>query len=610
MLSVSIAGLDAAKKSMDVASNNLANASTLGFQRSTANFADVFSNDPASNPKTAVGSGVVTSAVSRDTTAGSLQTTGRVTDMAINGRGYFLVRDPSATGNNFSFTRAGSFGLNANGYIADPAGNQLIGYQSRNTGTFDANGNAIMAPNTTAAPVALQIVPQFNNGATLPDGSIAGQETQLVSVSGPATATGQIQVGGVAVSIANGDTAAQIANKVQSALSSDPAYVHRQVSVVGTANDPKVQIVFAASEGGVPALTVDTPMAISPTVSTKTAFSATPEVQNVLQTGSLVGNDTYTLSVPVIGSTTPLSVPVTVPSTTQTDFIAAINTAITNAANGAGVAVANIPVVKEGADTSSLDFSYANGQSVTGSVSFTDGANNTGATFAASTVSSIGQTTPKVAQIPVQAATSDATVNVAGVPVNVSAGDTAATVANKIQTALQSAFPLRTITVDSSNNVDVAFTAAEGDGDITNVQPRYTNKAPAKGSSSVTVQGSLAPVLMQGVSISAKGEVMGTYSNGATYTMGFIALANFPSDAGLKDTGGNLYAQTGASGSATITPAGAPSAGNIMSGQLEQSNVNITTELMGVITAQQIYNGNAKAIQTMMEAVTKITDLR
>jgi flagellar hook protein FlgE len=593
---------------MDVASNNLANASTLGFQRSTANFADVFSNDPASNPKTAVGSGVVTSAVSRDTTAGSLQTTGRVTDMAINGRGYFLVRDPSATGNNFSFTRAGSFGLNANGFIADPAGNQLIGYQSRNTGTFDANGNAIMAPNTTAAPMALQVTPQFDNGATLPDGTIAGQETQIISISGPATATGKIDVGGVAVSISNGDTAAQIANKVQSALSSDPAFVHRQVSVVGTATDPKVQVVFAASEGGVSALMVDTPTAISPSVSTKTAFSATPEVQNVRQTGSLVGNDTYTLSIPVIGSTTPLSVPVTVPSTTQTDLVAAINTAIANAANGAGVAAVNIPVVKEGADTSSLDFSYANGQSVTGSVTFTDGANNTGATFAASTVSSIGQTTPKVEQIAIEAATSDATVNVAGVPVSVSAGDSAATVANKIQTALQTAFPLRTITVDANYNVDMAFTAAEGDGAI--VQPQYTNKAPTKGSSSVTVQGSLAPVLMQGVSISAKGEVMGTYSNGATYTMGFIALANFPSDAGLKDVGGNLYAQTGASGSATVTPAGAPSAGNIMSGQLEQSNVNITTELMGVITAQQIYNGNAKAIQTMMDAVTKITELR
>ena len=607
MLSVSIAGLDAAQKTMDVASNNLANASTLGFQRSTANFADVFSNDPASNPATAVGSGVVTSAVSRDTTAGSLETTGRVTDMAINGRGYFLVRDPSATGNNFSFTRAGSFGLNANGFIVDPAGNQLIGYGALNTGNVDANGNAIMAPNTTAAPVALQVTPQFNNGATLPDGTIAGQETQVLSFSGPAAASGNLNVGGVSVAIKQGDTTAQIAAKVQSTLSADPAFAHRTVTVTGTGDNSQVQVVFAASEGGVAALSVDTPVAISPSVSTTTPFSASAEVQTATLPISVTIGDTYQISVPVIGST-PLSVSITASSTNPADLVNQINAAITNAANGNSVPSADIPNVTEGANGGPLTFTYANGQVVGSRVAIQSGSNKTGESFGTVTEASIGQTTQKVEQISIQAATADASVNVAGITVNVSAGDTAATVANKIQTALQTAYPLRTVTIHANNNVDMQFTAAEGDGAL--VQPQYTNKAPTKGTAAVTIQGSLAPVLMQGVSISAKGEVMASYSNGATYTMGFIALANFPSDAGLKDTGGNLFAQTGASGAATITPAGAPSAGNIMSGQLEQSNVNITSELMSVITAQQIYNGNARAIQTMMDAVTKITDLR
>ena len=607
MLSVSIAGLDAAQKTMDVASNNLANASTLGFQRSTANFADVFSNDPASNPATAVGSGVVTSAVSRDTTAGSLETTGRVTDMAINGRGYFLVRDPSATGNNFSFTRAGSFGLNANGFIVDPAGNQLIGYGALNTGNVDANGNAIMAPNTTAAPVALQVTPQFNNGATLPDGTIAGQETQVLSFSGPAAASGNLNVGGVSVAIKQGDTTAQIAAKVQSTLSADPAFAHRTVTVTGTGDNSQVQVVFAASEGGVAALSVDTPVAISPSVSTTTPFSASAEVQTATLPISVAIGDTYQISVPVIGGT-PLSVSIKASSTNPADLVNQINAAITNAANGNSVPSADIPNVTEGANGGPLTFTYANGQVVGSRVAIQSGSNKTGESFGTVTEASIGQTTQKVEQISIQAATADASVNVAGITVNVSAGDTAATVANKIQTALQTAYPLRTVTIDANNNVDMQFTAAEGDGAL--VQPQYTNKAPTKGTAAVTIQGSLAPVLMQGVSISAKGEVMASYSNGATYTMGFIALANFPSDAGLKDTGGNLFAQTGASGAATITPAGAPSAGNIMSGQLEQSNVNITSELMSVITAQQIYNGNARAIQTMMDAVTKITDLR
>jgi len=84
MLSVTMAGLNAAQKEMNVTSNNLANASTVGFKRSYANFGDVFSSDPAANPKTSVGSGVLTSSIARDTTAGALKTTGRVTDMAID----------------------------------------------------------------------------------------------------------------------------------------------------------------------------------------------------------------------------------------------------------------------------------------------------------------------------------------------------------------------------------------------------------------------------------------------------------------------------------------------------------------------------------------------
>lgn len=123
-----MAALNAAQKEMNVTANNLANASTVGFKRSYANFGDVFSNDPAANPKTAVGAGVLTSSISRDTTAGALKSTGRVTDLAIDGRGMFITRDPAGTANTYS--RAGNFGLDANGYIVDPGGFQLMGFET------------------------------------------------------------------------------------------------------------------------------------------------------------------------------------------------------------------------------------------------------------------------------------------------------------------------------------------------------------------------------------------------------------------------------------------------------------------------------------------------
>ena len=121
MLSVTMAGLNAAQKEMNVTSNNLANASTVGFKRSYANFGDVFSSDPAANPKTSVGSGVLTSSIARDTTAGALKTTGRVTDMAIDGRGFFVLDDGSG---GLTYSRAGNFSLDVDGYVVDPGGYQ------------------------------------------------------------------------------------------------------------------------------------------------------------------------------------------------------------------------------------------------------------------------------------------------------------------------------------------------------------------------------------------------------------------------------------------------------------------------------------------------------
>jgi flagellar hook-basal body protein len=196
---------------------------------------------------------------------------------------------------------------------------------------------------------------------------------------------------------------------------------------------------------------------------------------------------------------------------------------------------------------------------------------------------------------------------VAGVTVNVAAGESAATITNHVVTAMQSAFPSRTF-VANGDKISMTYALAEGDGPP--VMLKVTNKKPVTGTSIEAVKGSLGPVLMQGLSISPKGEVMATYTNGSIYTMGFVAIATFPNEGGLKDVGGNRFIETGDSGGHTITPAGAPKAGNIMSGALEQANVDITSELMEMIRAQQVYNGNARVLQTTVDTVTKITDMR
>ena len=65
---------------------------------------------------------------------------------------------------------------------------------------------------------------------------------------------------------------------------------------------------------------------------------------------------------------------------------------------------------------------------------------------------------------------------------------------------------------------------------------------------------------------------------------------------------------TTTSGNAILTRAGAPYAGDILSGTLEQANVDITQELMTMLKAQQVYNGNARMLQAAIEVGSRITD--
>ncbi len=120
-LSVTMSGMKVAQKDLDVIGNNIANAGTDGFKRSVTSFADVFPNDPSASPKTAVGQGAVVSLISRDTSQGSMSSTGKVTDIAISGSGYFTLK----AGGNQVYTRAGSFTVDKSGNLTDSSGNRV-----------------------------------------------------------------------------------------------------------------------------------------------------------------------------------------------------------------------------------------------------------------------------------------------------------------------------------------------------------------------------------------------------------------------------------------------------------------------------------------------------
>lgn len=124
MLSIIMSGLNVAQRDLAVTANNLANANTAGYKKSNANFVDVFANDPSANPKTAIGAGAMVDIVARDTSQGAMTATGRVTDLAIAGQGYFVLNTATAEGadKSYVFSRAGSFGMDSEGFMVTSSG--------------------------------------------------------------------------------------------------------------------------------------------------------------------------------------------------------------------------------------------------------------------------------------------------------------------------------------------------------------------------------------------------------------------------------------------------------------------------------------------------------
>jgi flagellar hook protein FlgE len=113
-----------------------------------------------------------------------------------------------------------------------------------------------------------------------------------------------------------------------------------------------------------------------------------------------------------------------------------------------------------------------------------------------------------------------------------------------------------------------------------------------------------------GVTVSNEGRVSAAYADGSTLIIGAVAVANFTSPQGLKQLGSSSWLSTGLSGTATYNTPGSGPAGPLLSGALERSNVDLSEELVGLITAQSYFQANSKAIDTSSQILQTVIQLR
>ncbi|TAN85732.1 MAG: flagellar hook protein FlgE [Gallionella sp.] len=129
------------------------------------------------------------------------------------------------------------------------------------------------------------------------------------------------------------------------------------------------------------------------------------------------------------------------------------------------------------------------------------------------------------------------------------------------------------------------------------------------GISSLTQDG-YASGRLNGFSTGSDGSILGRYSNGQTQILGQMLLANFTNPQGLQPVGNNEWIESSASGGPLVGTPASGSLGVLQSSAVEDSNVDLTAELVTMITAQRVYQANAQTIKAQDQVLQTLVNLR
>jgi flagellar hook protein FlgE len=172
-----LSGIGANSQAINVIGNNLANINTTSYKGSRTNFAELLGGiSYASNGNPIqTGLGAISSGVTPLFTQGSIQTTGRSTDVAMSGNGFFVV----STGTNYAYTRAGNFSFSGTGELINADGFSVVGYMG---------AGGIISANTPLTPITIQGSRNLPPKATTALGITANLDNQAATDSTFSTA--------------------------------------------------------------------------------------------------------------------------------------------------------------------------------------------------------------------------------------------------------------------------------------------------------------------------------------------------------------------------------------------------------------------------------------
>lgn len=636
-----LSGMTAHQKWIDVIGNNLANANTPGYKVSRATFASTFSQTMrfASAPTgtrgginpTQVGLGVSLASTDRSFNQGALTNTGRIFDLALEGKGFFALTN----GDQRFYTRVGTFGLDAQQNLVD----QRTGMQVLDpTGSVvNVDTEELFPPSATRAMNIQGNLPAVVTGplAEVLTGTTSLEEGASASLTGGATGPFPVTAGAtytMEVVVSGG------APKLVTVTDSD-SDGFLQTADVAAAIDGLTEV-SATNAGGQVVVTTDrTGSAISLQINS----GAPNDLANVINlpttmvTGSQGPNEFADLNtlpsnvvdyvpgdqIDIVGVDTD-GTPVTGTFTYGTDgtsiddlitFIDGLYTDATVDLNASGqiTVEAQTPgeadlllnISDDGASTGSTNWTdYAVSMTTDGTgpdtvVTSTEVYDNAGV---AHTVTLTFERQPDltwnvIASVPAEDGTvllGDATNPISGLNFD------------------QNGAPLGLASV--SKNLSIQFNGQSGAQSValdlgSDAEFNGLTQFGSQTSAYISYQDGYGDGELANVNVEKDGVINGFYTNGQTRELGSLGVATFSNEDGLMAEGDNLYVESGNSGTASLASGSVQGAGDVIGGSLENSNVDTAEQFVRLIEAQRGFQANARVITTQDEVLAEVVNL-
>jgi flagellar hook protein FlgE len=558
-----ITGLQANGEMMSILGNNIANINTIAFKGSKMFFEDIISQDvPTSAGVGQVGRGVRIGAIYSDFSQGSFDNTNEATDLAIGGDGFFIVK--AKTEEASYFTRAGNFRFDKDGYLVDPHGYVLQGWQIDTStqsqlavteNTVNQNGGVRIVGTPTDIKIGnFQSPPQATGRVTV----VTNLDSQEVSRSNPSlTPSGQLDQPFFAM--------------IQNWRGNDAE------QPIGESQYGYQSTIKVYDDNG-------------------TSHELTVYYDQVTMSNS--------------GGRKVWEYMVTIPPSEDMRYIDL---------DGDGVIT----------DNERVRNSSAAGLLMFGTMTFNAGGQVENMSSFTLTSNALVNG-PHPGEFKNLSNWSIAEFSENGYPVfignflgvsNASFPDQDNVNNNNVKIELNLGLRNQTTTFVTygSHTTAGSFYELPPNGTTLDLMPRFEQPERAAlattsySTSSTTIfqaQDGYAPGFLQNVSVDRDGVLTGRYSNGQVLELYLVTLADFNNEWGLRRDGGNLFTETRESGPALTNRPNTAGLGSIVSNSLEQSNVDMATEFVNMITTQRGFQASSKVITTTDSMLNELIQLK